>query len=194
MKKLLEDLFVAVAPEIVPVLKQNPAGVKEYDLMSHLVGLGFDCFAKQPDKDQGLDLFHRHFLLFHCLYRLQDQLTEIAYLSVHCLNIQLLPLTDPTATKLTQFDGERDYYLDHEQLEQTTAEDVSHMLSGFWDRYTQHFDRSSALTILGLNDEASAAEIEMTYRRLAMRHHPDRGGDAERFCEIKHAWNMLKQA
>lgn len=45
--------------------------------------------------------------------------------------------------------------------------------------------------ILGINREASQDEIKKAYRSLAMRHHPDRGGDANKFKEIEEAYRTL---
>lgn len=42
--------------------------------------------------------------------------------------------------------------------------------------------------VLGVDDNASRAEIEAAYRRLRSQHHPDRGGDAERFHQIQQAY------
>lgn len=45
--------------------------------------------------------------------------------------------------------------------------------------------------ILGLNRGASQEEIKKAYRSMAMKHHPDRGGDEKKFKEISHAYDIL---
>lgn len=45
--------------------------------------------------------------------------------------------------------------------------------------------------ILGIDRNASEADIKQAYRKLAMRHHPDRGGDQEKFKEIQEAYATL---
>ena len=45
--------------------------------------------------------------------------------------------------------------------------------------------------ILGATEDASQEEIERLYKRLAMRHHPDRGGDAEYMKAINEAYRVL---
>ena len=51
--------------------------------------------------------------------------------------------------------------------------------------------RQAALATLGLCDPVDAAAIKRQYRRLAMRHHPDRGGDGQRLREIHAALAVL---
>ncbi|SRR6266545_5204857 len=49
-------------------------------------------------------------------------------------------------------------------------------------------------SILGATKTASQDEIEHLYKRLAMRHHPDRGGDAEEMKAINQAYRVLGNA
>lgn len=44
---------------------------------------------------------------------------------------------------------------------------------------------------LGLNKTASADEIKKAYRSMAMKYHPDRGGDERKFKEIEEAYRTL---
>ena len=46
-------------------------------------------------------------------------------------------------------------------------------------------------SILGAGKTASQDEIERLYKRLARRHHPDRGGDAEEMKAINEAYRVL---
>jgi DnaJ-class molecular chaperone len=45
--------------------------------------------------------------------------------------------------------------------------------------------------ILGVTKTATADEIKLAYRRLASQHHPDKGGDKNRFQEIQQAYQTL---
>ena len=44
---------------------------------------------------------------------------------------------------------------------------------------------------LGINKNATEAEIKKSYKKLAMKHHPDKGGDEEHFKKISHAYSIL---
>lgn len=44
---------------------------------------------------------------------------------------------------------------------------------------------------LGLKRGASDAEIKKAYRSMAMKHHPDRGGDEKKFKEVSQAYEYL---
>jgi len=45
--------------------------------------------------------------------------------------------------------------------------------------------------ILGVNRDASEAEIKKAYKKQAMKHHPDRGGDETKFKEISEAYERI---
>ena len=46
--------------------------------------------------------------------------------------------------------------------------------------------------VLGADQAASSREIERLYKRLASRHHPDRGGSEEQMKSLNEAYRVLK--
>jgi DnaJ family protein A protein 2 len=48
--------------------------------------------------------------------------------------------------------------------------------------------------ILGISQNSSIQEIKKAYKTLAMKHHPDRGGDPEVFKDINEAYAVLSDA
>ncbi len=49
------------------------------------------------------------------------------------------------------------------------------------------------LAVLELSGNPSWEEIKKQYRKLAMQHHPDRGGDAMLFKKIQAAYEILEE-
>src|SRR5215510_5548394 len=52
-------------------------------------------------------------------------------------------------------------------------------------------EAKSYYDILGSAEDASQDEIERLYKRLAMRYHPDRGGNAECMKDVNEAYRVL---
>ena len=49
------------------------------------------------------------------------------------------------------------------------------------------------LATLELQPPVDSISVRQQYRRLAMRHHPDKGGDGEQFRRVSAAYQRLKQ-
>ena len=47
-------------------------------------------------------------------------------------------------------------------------------------------------SILGVPRNASEKELKQAYKKMSMRHHPDRGGDEAKFKEVNEAYSTLK--
>ena len=174
---------------IQQVLGSHSTGLTEYEFLSDL-GQNLSYFATTgPDS---LALFQRHFLLFHCLYRLQHDYFEsqTGILQISALEIRLWPY-QPGHNELTQSDPVRDYYLDISNLESTDSSQVDDLLGKFWLALARHDSRSDALVLLGLADPVDDQQIRQRYRELVMLHHPDRGGDPDTIQQLNLALAKL---
>ena len=45
--------------------------------------------------------------------------------------------------------------------------------------------------LLGVSKNASDKEIKTAFRKLAAKHHPDKGGDHKKFTELNEAYQIL---
>jgi DnaJ-class molecular chaperone len=69
---------------------------------------------------------------------------------------------------------------------------VKKILDDFWQRFASVDEQTAALRTLKLKADASQREITRSYRELASRHHPDKGGDKETFIHIRQAYELLR--
>merc|ERR1719436_1994451 len=55
-------------------------------------------------------------------------------------------------------------------------------------------DTTKFYKLLEVDKNAGDAEIKKQYKKLAVKHHPDKGGDPEKFKEITHAYEVLSDS
>jgi len=163
---------------IAEALRAYPEGVDEFTLIRRLQGRGdleeFPAAALAAP----LALYQTHFILFHCLYHLDAALAaEGDALEIHCLRIRRLQRAADADGRPGAHDPLRGFYLDAAGMDGVAAADVERLLGDFWRLFARRDGRGAALAELGLQDPVSDHEIRRAYRRLVMRHHPDRGGD-----------------
>ncbi len=171
-------------------LRRTPAGISEFDLIRRLQAREDVPEITRDSLRTPLALYRTHFLLFHTLYRLGERLAPQGEdVVVHCLGVRIVPRR--TEAGLAAPDAMRGFYADRDNLDGISEADVERLLGDFWRRFTMNDERDEALATLGLSDPVSDADIKAAYRRLAMRHHPDRGGDGERLREIHEAVRVL---
>lgn len=187
-----DDAFERFQHTLLELLERHPEGIGEYELLNQLSVLNFADYHESARRT-ALGLFRAHFALFHALYRLRDRLWDEkrAQLDISPLCIRLSQYRAQYSGVPSRRDPLRDYYLDARHLQDTGADDVDRLLDKFWRRFGACTQRGQALEVLGLNDPVDDATIKRTWRRLAMQHHPDRGGSRQRLQEINAALTTL---
>lgn len=174
------------------ILLENPEGFSEFNLLEVLREREVPGFVP-TNLDDSFQLFQTHFLLFHHLYRLRESLRadHRGDVNIHCLKIELCPWLEPMGSLPALPDPLREYYLDLRVLETTGRSQVEDLLNGFWEQYQHWENRPQALMTLGLSAQANFEEIRARFCALALEHHPDHGGNPERFREIHDAARSL---
>lgn len=183
-------------PEILQLLYQHPQGISEYEILNHL-GAHSAFGDHNAHEDQlHLPLFKKHFMVMNALYQLQSNLWEDEQLVLEISPLKTV-LTHSVASRIDSHPAISEnsklsiYYLNWHNLEETTEEDVVKLHQLFWERFNYQEGEGSALKILGLSSGASTESINTHYRKLAAKHHPDKGGSPERFIEIRKAYEIL---
>ena len=187
---------------LLNLIKSQPAGIKEYDLLKLLQ-------EQLPENERvtrfdNLVLFQQHFLLFHALYKLNDQLhaDQAGQLLIGALNIQWLPnntankvnsLVGHITSDLVKSDPLREYYLDIKNLQDTSSEDVDNLLASFWMNLDDDGEKASALALFELDEPCDLVMIKKRYRELLSIHHPDKGGCVEMTQSLNDAMAILKR-
>jgi len=195
--KVDEDKSGNLKGIVLNALQQFPLGLSEHELIKFMQAAGHIQYRRIALWDK-LSLFQTHFILFHTLYTLREELwqTQNRVLEISPLKIVLHSFDADTVaqeTTISEHDPLRDYYLDLTNLEQTSAEDVTRLLDTFWTRLDANDQRTAALEALELEDPVDYPAIKQQYRRLAMQHHPDRGGDKVQLQTLNYAMAVLEK-
>lgn len=184
------DEWLAV---IAAIIADHPDGISEHQIIVSLREAGLLEGIESPEEPWG-GLFACHFLVMHLLYQLRNQYRAEGKcdLEIGPLHIRQLAYQSGQQS-LSSPDQLSAYYLDLEHLYSTTEEEINAWLDDFWGRYLANDERREAVNVLGLKEPVSLIEVEQRYRQLAMKHHPDRGGDTVRLAEINHAVDVLRK-
>ncbi len=179
---------------LLRILKQNEQGLSEYDLIHTVKEEIFQGDANDLFRDTH-KLFTVHFILFHGLYCLRTALWESGHghLEISPLNICIKPIETCQGQYLGKPDSLSEYYLDASNLEKTSQKDVDDLLNGFWQYLLAGEDKLSAMNILEMEEPFDVESLTQQYRKMVMKHHPDRGGDTGKLQEINEALKVLKR-
>lgn len=184
--------------EIEQILDESVTPLAEYQLIQSLKhkGLVAADYSFSP-----LSLFRVHFLVFNALYSLQPVFAERNQaLIISPMEIYTRPLEEgSSAETLAELQDQplREFYLSWDYYHEATEEGVEELLQKFWRSFARRgvvgdSERREALAELELEDPVSPVDIKRQYRRLAMLHHPDRGGSDERLRRINAALAVLE--
>ncbi|MEQ5833398.1 DNA-J related domain-containing protein [Marinobacter sp. NFXS9] len=192
----LHQKIAALLVAIEAILREESEGLSELALIRRLQGEPWQLLER-VDFSEPSAIYPAHFLVFHCLYRLRDDLAPAGEkLHISPLNIQLSPGHVASNEALP---GEEDrlrlFYLDLSQYDLSEFA-VQRMLDDFWAGRTPSTDASAlddAARVLGfeaLPDDFGC--IRQAYRRRAMQAHPDRGGSKEEVQTLNAAFHTLR--
>lgn len=189
----IQHMLVAVEIE----LRRHPEGINELSLIKRLQSPPWELIGEvsfsEPEK-----LYPVHFLLFHTLYRLRDQLNDNGEtLNISPMRLQLL--TSPVvsgAGVAGEVDTLREFYLDISQYRMSEIT-IQKMMNDFWTGHypkrPQQQEAIEAAEILGFAHlPDSFSEVKHRFRRAVMQAHPDRGGDTESIQSLNQAFSVLK--
>ncbi len=193
--------------EVLSILKDNNKALGLYDLMQLLEGQGYQLEPTDASVPYELKMFHKNFVIMNALYQIQVSLEESSqYLLITPLHIELYDRTESLAQELSLHESDievdqkmSDYYLDWDNLNNTSQKDVKLLLESFWKRYADYQKgkvsskkQLDALEILGLESGASWEDIQRSYRLKVSSSHPDKGGEDLHFIAIREAYLTLK--
>lgn len=196
---IIKKLCTRICGALEIILERNNSPLKEYDLLKELSSDRFSIFPLDALRDTH-KLYQIHFLTFHCLHQLQARYLQQKkyHLHIHTLRIQRIRYQSRHNMLPTlEHDSTSDYYLDLNNLINTSQEDVQNLLNTFWDAYIDWSSIKNSLAILEINinriEEIEMTDVKRNYKKLALLHHPDRGGSHEKIIEINRAYKQIKQ-
>lgn len=99
---------------------------------------------------------------------------------------------EPAMSELIATDPLTEYYLNLNNLWQASEHSVSNLLNLFWQDYLHPAQKLPAFKLLGCSPRDNPKAIKKAYRKLAMKYHPDRGGDTDRFKKLQEAYSVVK--
>ena len=177
------------------ILHDHPDGMSEHSLLKKLQSPEWSILEPVNFRDP-TKLYPVHFLVFHALYRLRNELVktqnETLAISAPCIVVQ--PSTIHGTSLPDQEDALALYYLDLNNLH-LSAKEIDGMLDDFWHSayHPQPDQLADACDTLGIAcPPADVGAANRQFRRLAMMHHPDRGGDSRSLQRINHAIAVIR--
>ncbi|MEC7727779.1 MAG: DNA-J related domain-containing protein [Pseudomonadota bacterium] len=193
LEQQIQHLLVAVEHE----LRSAPAGLNELSLIKALQRPPWELLGQvvfsEPEK-----LYPVHFLLFHVLYRLRDQLSETGEsLKISPLSIRIESQSVVGGEGVPDsVDTLRQFYLDLSQY-RLPEEAIQQMMNDFWagapGQAPAQSEAREAAEVLGFQAvPTDFPTVKQRFRRAVMHAHPDRGGKTETIQHLNQAFAVLK--
>ncbi|WP_075187386.1 DNA-J related domain-containing protein [Teredinibacter haidensis] len=169
--------------------------ISEYECVQLIKKASLYAWSSDPV----LALFQQHFIFRHSAYCYRAACAEAPLVAITPNGLTVYQYIsegrscDSVSTDLDSSSALADYYLNLQNFIDATPDTVASQLAQFWKKYGARDGFEEALLLLGLDNTASKKDIQARYRVLAQTHHPDRGGKADIFIDIKSAYQLLKQ-
>ncbi|WP_372964597.1 DNA-J related domain-containing protein [Marinobacter sp.] len=194
LEQQIEHLLLAVEHELRAA---GPLGLSELELIKALQSDRWGLIGP-VNFHQSEQLYPVHFLIFHTLYRLNDQLLPEGE-SIHLspIRIRLFAIDRDTNESLPGHTDElRSFYLDIGQYFMSNTE-IRNMVDNFWKgtvrQKPDNTSVSSAAQRLGFEcPPAQFITVKQQFRKLVMKAHPDRGGSTEEVQSLNESFSILK--
>lgn len=178
------------------LLRRHHRGLSELALIKALQAPPWNLLGTVDFSDP-VRLYPVHFLVFHCLYRLRDQLTQqgetvvISPLDIHIDRNPTLAGSDALAPT----DSLRAFYLDLDGYRLPEAA-INRMVDDFWAGHSARAapeDLLAAARVLGFETVPERFDrVKYRFRRAVMREHPDRGGATKGIQALNAAFATLR--
>ncbi len=179
--------------QVRTIVESSADGLSEHALIKALRE-DPDCILPEGSLSDPVILYRVHFLVFHALYHLRDRYRESREANLFIGPLLICREAYETGEAgLAKNDSLRRFYLDLDNLE-ASREEIEDLLARANQFLVSDSERAEALRTLELDEHASREDIRRRFRELAMRHHPDRGGDGENFKRICAAMELLTES
>ena len=192
----LEHLVQRLMAATEACLRQSGT-LSELELIRQLQAPPWELIGRVDYADPAA-LYPVHFLIYHTLYRLRDELaTDCETISLSPLAISLTSTDVVAGTGLPDHaDPLRDFYLDLSQYHMA-AEEVLRMVDDFFagrvSARPADSEAEQAAVVLGFESlPARFDEVKYRFRRAVMQAHPDRGGSTAEVQQVNQAFAVLR--
>tara|TARA_R110000751_G_scaffold104151_1_gene199584 strand:- start:2327 stop:2704 length:378 start_codon:yes stop_codon:yes gene_type:complete len=91
-----------------------------------------------------------------------------------------------------QYFSREEYFYEDSNFHRNPFEEESDPFSDYQEDFTP-IRRSRSHEVLGVDEDSDEEDIKRAFRKKALLHHPDKGGDPKQFIKIREAYEDLIQ-